>query len=223
MDASVPAIAHHDAAPQLSPYVPVEPHIARQWRLYYMVAMGGRAIQAPFSIPFIREKALRTDSTKRRLIGSTARGQATIAWMDSQLGRVMDELDALGHHDDTLVVLHADHGWSLGEHGDCALQYAFHPPICRFRTPGCARTLTLRDGDSRNVGQKFTNWELGARVPLIMRAPWLAGSVGKRTTVLAELIDIFPTSLVSAPVERCPGRHGHFGRHDNSNGSKITV
>jgi len=63
-DPSVPAIAHHDAAPQITPYVPVEPHIAKQWRLYYM---------------------------------------ATIAWMDSQLGRVLDELETLGHHDDTLV------------------------------------------------------------------------------------------------------------------------
>ena len=37
---------------------------------------------------------------------------ATIAWMDSQLGRVLDELEALQHHKDTLVVLHADHGYS---------------------------------------------------------------------------------------------------------------
>ena len=43
---------------------------------------------------------------------------AAIAWMDSQVGRVLDELEALGHTDDTLVVFHADHGWSLGEHGE---------------------------------------------------------------------------------------------------------
>lgn len=65
MDASVPAIAHGDHPPQATPYVPVEPHVAKQWRLYYM---------------------------------------ATIAWMDSQLGRVMDELETLNHHKDTLVV-----------------------------------------------------------------------------------------------------------------------
>ena len=75
MDPSVPAIAHHDAAPQLDPYTPVTPHIARQWRLYYM---------------------------------------ATIAWMDSQLGRVLDELEALQHHKDTLVVLHAGMYSSVG-------------------------------------------------------------------------------------------------------------
>jgi len=35
---------------------------------------------------------------------------ACIAWMDSQVGRVLDELDVLGHTNDTLVVFHADHG-----------------------------------------------------------------------------------------------------------------
>jgi arylsulfatase A-like enzyme len=43
---------------------------------------------------------------------------AAISWMDSQLGRVLAELRALGLENDTLVVLHADHGWSLGEHGE---------------------------------------------------------------------------------------------------------
>lgn len=42
--------------------------------------------------------------------------------------------------------------------------------------------------------QKFNNWEVGARVPLIIRAPWLGrSSSGKRTGTLAELVDIFPT------------------------------
>ena len=55
--------------------------------------------------------------------------------------------------------------------------------------------MTVADSEGRplRTGQKFTNWELGARVPLIMRAPWLKESVGKRTAVLAELIDIFPS------------------------------
>ena len=40
---------------------------------------------------------------------------------------------------------------------------------------------------------KFTNFELGTRVPLIIRAPQIAGSAGKRTTVPVELVDVFPT------------------------------
>jgi iduronate 2-sulfatase len=56
--------------------------------------------------------------------------------MDSQVGRVLDELDSLQRTSDTLVVFHADHGWSLGEHGEW---------------------------------QKFSNFEHGTRVPLIIR------------------------------------------------------
>ena len=33
---------------------------------------------------------------------------------------------------------------------------------------------------------KRTNWELGTRVPLIMRVPWLEPSVGRRSRALVE-------------------------------------
>ena len=41
--------------------------------------------------------------------------------------------------------------------------------------------------------QKFTNWEAGVRVPLIIRDPALPQSHGKKSTALVELIDVFPT------------------------------
>jgi len=97
---------------------------------------------------------------------------AAIAWMDSQLGRVLDELESLGLDSNTLVILHADHGWSLGEHG---------------------------------AWQKFTNWEHGVRVPLIIRAPWLPGSAGKRSTEPVELVDVFPTSVDLLELKMPPG------------------
>ena len=43
---------------------------------------------------------------------------AAISWMDSQLSRVTATLAELGLTNDTLIVFHADHGWSLGEHGE---------------------------------------------------------------------------------------------------------
>ena len=39
-----------------------------------------------------------------------------VSWADYAAGRVLDELDALGLADDTLVVMHSDHGWHLGEY-----------------------------------------------------------------------------------------------------------
>ncbi len=46
-----------------------------------------------------------------------ARYDAEIRYVDAKIGELLRELDRLGLADDTLVVLVADHGESLGEHG----------------------------------------------------------------------------------------------------------
>ena len=42
---------------------------------------------------------------------------ASTSFMDSQVGRVLEALEATGHAEDTVVVLWSDHGWHLGEKG----------------------------------------------------------------------------------------------------------
>ncbi len=42
---------------------------------------------------------------------------AAISYLDTQVGRVLNELDALGLSNDTIVVFWSDHGLHLGEHG----------------------------------------------------------------------------------------------------------
>lgn len=37
---------------------------------------------------------------------------------------------------------------------------------------------------------KCTNWEMDARVPFIIRAPWIAASVGQKTPAIVELVDV---------------------------------
>jgi iduronate 2-sulfatase len=37
--------------------------------------------------------------------------------MDRKLGTLLDELEKLGLAEKTAIILHADHGWALGEHG----------------------------------------------------------------------------------------------------------
>ena len=96
---------------------------------------------------------------------------AAISWTDSRIGALLDELDALGLANDTAVVFHADHGWSLGESGEW---------------------------------EKFTLWEAGTRVPLMVRAPWLSPG-GVVSDEIVELIDVFPTladlANVTAPAD----------------------
>lgn len=41
---------------------------------------------------------------------------ACVSYADAQVGRILEQLDAVGAKDNTIVVLWGDHGWHLGEH-----------------------------------------------------------------------------------------------------------
>ena len=79
---------------------------------------------------------------------------ACTSFMDSQVGRVLDALEATGRAENTVVVLWSDHGWHLGEKlitGKNTLwERSTHVPLV-FAGPGagqgakCARTVELLD------------------------------------------------------------------------------
>ena len=50
---------------------------------------------------------------------------ASISFMDAQVGRVLDELEALGLADNTIVVFTSDHGYLLGHHDKFQKQHLF--------------------------------------------------------------------------------------------------
>lgn len=89
---------------------------------------------------------------------------AAMTFVDELVGRLLTELSTLGLRERTLVVLHSDHGYHLGE---------------------------------RNQWRKLHASELDARVPLLVRAPWLPAARG-RTSIITELIDLYPTILALA-------------------------
>ena len=46
--------------------------------------------------------------------------------------------------------------------------------------------------------EKYTNWELAARVPMIVAAPEQTRSHGQVTTALVESVDMYPTLAMAA-------------------------
>jgi len=96
--------------------------------------------------------------------------RAQLELMDAEIGRLLDELDALGLAENTVIIYTTDNGGSTCNYGD-------NTPL---------------------AGTKYTLWEGGIRVPLIAR--WPAGSIsgGRHNDALVSTLDIYPTLLTAA-------------------------
>ncbi len=64
-------------------------------------------------IPEVAEGGL-SEEKQRELIHGY---RACVTYVDAQIGRVLDKIEALGIADNTIVCLWGDHGWHLGDHG----------------------------------------------------------------------------------------------------------
>ncbi|MGH7225113.1 MAG: sulfatase-like hydrolase/transferase, partial [Gemmataceae bacterium] len=67
---------------------------------------------------------------------------AYIAFLDAQVGRILDALRASGQYDNTIIVFSSDHGLALGSHGLMGKQnlydHSMHAPLL-FAGPGLPR------------------------------------------------------------------------------------
>ncbi len=80
---------------------------------------------------------------------------ASIAYMDAQVGKLLDALDRLKLAEDTTIVFWSDHGYQLGEHGQWMKQTLFEPAArvpmmlagagVTARGGACRRTVELLD------------------------------------------------------------------------------
>ncbi|WP_231741857.1 sulfatase [Stieleria varia] len=93
---------------------------------------------------------------------------ASIAFMDAQIGKVLDALQESGHAENTIVAFTSDHGFHVGEQA---------------------------------LWGKTSNFELDARVPLIIADPSQPAGHGKSTSSLAELVDLYPTLASLAGID----------------------
>lgn len=105
---------------------------------------------------------------------------ACISFVDREIGRLLDALDATGIADDTsrtAVLFLGDHSWQLGEH---------------------------------NMWSKMSVFDLATRIPLLISVPWMPQSHGRRSDALVEAVDVFPTLAESAgiPVPAGEGLQG---------------
>ncbi len=94
--------------------------------LHLMDPHGPYLPPSPFDEKFRTGRSLNLEADKippyQRLDSTDAsyyidRYDGEIAYCDQQIGRFLDGLKANGLYDDSLILFHADHGESLGEHG----------------------------------------------------------------------------------------------------------
>ncbi len=77
-----------------------------------------------------------TDEFARQLIHGY---YACVSYTDSQIGKILDELERLDLDRTTIVILWGDHGWNLREHGlwckHCNYETSLHTPLI-LKVPG---------------------------------------------------------------------------------------
>jgi len=125
-------LARAALAPGELPYTPAADQLARAAE--HLAANAG---ERTFTFVHLREP----ESARDRAAYAAAVGQ-----VDGQLGRFFDDLRADGRYDDTLIVVTADHGLALGEHGAVGpggslYDEQLHVPLL-VKLPGGARAGT---------------------------------------------------------------------------------
>jgi hypothetical protein len=117
---------------------------------------------------------------------------ACVSYIDAQVGKVLDELDALGLADNTIVVLWGDHGWRLDDYGTIGkhvlLERALETPLIirpphPLRTPafaglpavGLAETVDIYPTIAELCGLTLPPGPVGTSLVPALRNPYVPG------------------------------------------------
>ena len=142
--------------------------------------------------------------TPERARAAIAAYYACIAFMDEQLGLVLDALDGLGLRDNTVIVLWGDHGWHLGEKGMWAKGTLFDVSA---RAP-----LIIVDPRLKTAGQSCPRIvEFVDIYPTLVELCGLAVPPGLEGRSLASLLN-HPTAAWDKPALSVVARESWLGR-----------
>ena len=165
------------------PHLPFNPP-KRYWDLYDRATIKAATNpNPPQNVPAValhNGRELLGSGTKARTLGPEETVElrhgylAGISYLDTQIGKVLDELERLDLADRTVVVFWSDHGFHLGEHG---------------------------------LWCKTSNFELDARVPLIIVPPGCKHT-GAKSDALVELLDLYPTLTELCGLPKPKGLEG---------------
>jgi arylsulfatase A-like enzyme len=129
-----------------------------------------------------------------------------VKMLDDHVGIIMKELKLKGIDDNTVVIFSVDNGHEIYYELKHQKVYDSSKSILSDKFD------TERDGDIFNgngnlSGKKFSFWEGGIKVPLIVRWP---GKVepGSETDLLVATYDLMPTLAEIAKIEMPPGKDG---------------
>lgn len=101
-----------------TPYVSPESYFKMHPKDEMPVVQGVKEDQADLPAPALgsakKDEQQLTDDLRRQ---ARQAYNASITFMDSQVGKVVDALDRLGLSENTIIVFTSDHGYHMGEHG----------------------------------------------------------------------------------------------------------
>jgi arylsulfatase A-like enzyme len=159
--------------------------------------------------PHLTTRMTLSGNTPEELKAQQDMYDGSIAWLDDELGKLFDELDARGHLENTIVIVTSDHGEAFEEHGklghggDLHMELIRVPLVISFpdRMPAGLRVadpvtladlpatiLDLLDVDEHNMpGRSLaTSWD--PVNPAVPDSPILAweGSEGEKGAILLD-------------------------------------
>ena len=197
-------------------YVPPSPH-DKAFDPDYSGDMDGRdfyrnpAISVPSPLPNRPKNRVRT-VTDRDLEHVIALYEGELAWTDAQLGRILDDIEAAGEMDRTLVIVLSDHGDEFFEHGNIGhrrtiFEEVVQVPLVMRYPPGLPGGTRVR-GVASIVDVFATVTDLtGSSTPQDLASRSLLGSVAAhkdptRGRALARIVDPRTVDTPDGPGQR---------------------